>query len=114
MKTTKFRLALATLLILLNTLPIRAEVWGKVIVDHYECDGDGSSDRIIIATNMGYTLAEVYGGYSATYEDDLIFGDLNSYGFTDFLDENGDDAGRLYIEDYMASEGTAREFCWGQ
>ena len=112
MKKTKFRLALATLLILLNTLPIKAEVWGKVIVDHYECDG--SSDRIIIATNMGYTLAEVYGGYSATYEDDLIFGDLNSYGFTDFLDENGDDAGRLYIEDYMASEGTAREFCWGQ
>ena len=33
---------------------------------------------------------------------------------TDFLDENGDDAGRLYIEDYMASESTAREFCWGQ
>jgi len=66
MKKTKFRLALATLLILLNTLPIKAEVWGKVIVDHYECDGDGSSDRIIIATNMGYTLAEVYGGYSAT------------------------------------------------
>ena len=63
MKTTKFRLALATLLILLNTLPIRAEVWGKVIVDHYECDGDGSSDCIIVATNLGYTRAEVYSVY---------------------------------------------------
>ena len=49
-----------------------------------------------------------------SYTDIKIYSDLNSYGFTDFLDENGDDAGRLYIEDYMASEGTAREFCWGQ
>ncbi|MDB9857974.1 hypothetical protein OAC63_06295 [Amylibacter sp.] len=110
-----FRLApLTTLLVLLNAFPIKAEVWGKVIVDHYECDGDGSSDRIIVATNSGYTLAEVYGGYSDTYKDDLIYGDLNSYGFTDFLNENGDDAGRLYIEDYMAGKSTAREFCWGQ
>jgi len=45
-------------------LPIQAEVWGKVIVDHYECDGNSSSDRIIVATNLGYTRAEVYSVYN--------------------------------------------------
>jgi len=60
-----FRLAkLATLLVLFSTLPIHAEVWGKVIVDHYECDGNSSSDRIIVATNLGYTRAEVYSVYN--------------------------------------------------
>jgi hypothetical protein len=102
----------ATLLFFLNTLPAQCDVWGKVVVDHYECDA--AYDRIIIATERGYSLAEVYSGYNHTYEGHLIFGDLNSYGFTDFLDEDGDDAGRLYIDDYMADEGTAREFCWGQ
>jgi hypothetical protein len=92
----------------------QAEVWGKVVADHYECDGEGSSDRIIISTKLGFTLAEVYHGYSDTHEGHLIFGDFNSYGFTDFRDEGGNDAGKLYVEDYMASEGTARDFCWGQ
>ena len=86
--------------------------WGKVVVDHYECSA-GASDRIVIATERGFTLAEVYSGYSATHEGKLIFGDLNSYGFTDFFDEDGDEAGRLYVEDYMASESTARDWCWG-
>ena len=105
---------LVTLTFFSFSLPAQSEVWGKVVLDHYECDGEGSSDRIIIATELGYTLAEVYSGYPDTYEGRLILGDFNSYGFTDFLDENGNDAGRLYIEDYMASEGTAREFCFGQ
>jgi len=111
---SKMIAVVAAFVIFSSPLPAKGEVWGKVIVDHYECDGDGSSDRIIIATKVGYTLAEVYSGYSDTYEDHLVFGDLNSYGFTDFLDKDGDDAGRLYIEDYMASESTAREFCWGK
>ena len=54
---------LVTLLVLFSTLPSHAEVWGKVIVDHYECDGNSSSDRIIVATNLGYARAEVYSVY---------------------------------------------------
>lgn len=95
-------------------MPAFSAQWGKIVVDHYECDGEGSSDRIVIATELGFTLAEVYSGYRSANEGDLIVGDFHSYGFTDFYDDNGNDAGRLYIEDYMTSETTAREFCWGE
>lgn len=86
---------------------------GIVVADHYKCEGEGSSDRIVIETNMGFTLAQVYSGYSATFEDRKIYGDLNSYGFKDVTNENGDEA-RIYIDDYMATEDSAREWCWGE
>ena len=81
--------------------------------DHYECDSEGSSDRIVIATERGYTNAEVYSGYSETYEGKLIYGDFNSYGFTEFFAEDGDEGGRLYIDDYMVSKTSAKDWCWG-
>ena len=107
---------IVSVIFLVNILstPVISNEWGKIVVDHYECDGEGSSDRIVIATELGFTLAEVWQGYGSAHEGDLIMGDFHSYGFTDFYDEGGDEAGRLYIEDYMTGESTAREFCWGR
>ena len=107
LKTIALGLAMATLAINSGF----ADTWGKVVVDHYQCNA-GLSDRIVIATARGFTNAQVYSGYSETYEDKLIFGELHSYGFTDFLTEDGDEGGRLYIDDYMVSESTARKWCW--
>ena len=104
--------AIALLIATIST-PTIANQWGKIVVDHYECDGEGSSDRILIATELGFTLAEGWQGYGNAHEGDFIIGAFHAYGFTDFCDENGDDAGRLYIEDYMTNEATAREFWWG-
>jgi len=101
--------------LLLGTFSVNsgfADTWGKIVVDHYRCTA-GLSDRIVIATERGFTNAQVYSGYSETYEDKLIFGDLHSYGFTDFLTEDGYEGGRLYIDDYMASKSTAQKWCWG-
>ena len=103
---------LVVIMIGLLAYPVMADTWGKVVVDHYRCT-EGIGDRIVIATNLGFTLAEVYSGYTATHEDKLLFGELHSYGFTDFLDDNGNEAGRIYVDDYMASETTARQWCWG-
>jgi len=47
-----------------------------------------------------------------TFQCHFIFGAVNSYGFTDFRDEKDNDASKLYIEDFIINEGTAREFCW--
>lgn len=91
-------------------LPASAEVVrGVVVKDHYECE---PSDRVIIETSKGYTLAEVYSGYGAAIEGKVILGDFHSYGFTEFFDSNGDQRGRLYIDDWMASDSTAIEWCF--
>ena len=103
--------AIALLIATISTPTILSE-WGKIVVDHYKCDGEGSSDRIVIATELGFTLAEVWQDYGSALEGDFIIGAFHSYGLTEFYDKDGDDAGRLYIEDYMTNEATARECCW--
>ena len=89
-----------------------AEVWGEVVADHYNCT-EGASDRIVVATKRGFTLAEVYSGYSATHEGKLISGNLHSYGFTEIFDESQDEVGRIYVDDFLASKRTAQKWCWG-
>jgi hypothetical protein len=86
----------------------QSSVGGVVVADHYTCN---TYDRIVIETNRGYTNAEVYRGYNATLEGDIIYGELHSFGFTDIYDNNGRDIGRLYIDDYMVSESSAVEWC---
>lgn len=86
----------------------QSSVGGVVVADHYTCS---TYDRIVIETNRGYSNAEVYRGYNATLEGDIIYGELHSYGFTDIYDVNGRDIGRLYIDDYMVSESLAVEWC---
>jgi hypothetical protein len=64
---------------------------------------------VVIATNTGFTLAEQYSGNFD--KDDQTVGELNSYEMKDVL-VNGS-AGRLWIDDYMASRDEARRWCLG-
>ena len=88
--------------------------WGVIVADHYNCNGEGSSDRIVIETPRGYTNAQVYSGYSDTLEGNVIGGELYSYGFTDIYDKTGQEVGRLWIDDYMSGKSSAQEWCWAQ
>ena len=98
----------ATVFLALLPIYASAEVIGLVALDHYECK---SYDHIVIETTRGYTLAEVYAGYSDTIEGHYISGDLHSYGFTDIYKER-EEVGRLYIEDYMVGRSRALEWCY--
>ena len=82
---------------------------GVVVLDHYTCN---TYDRIVIETTWGYTSAEVYSGYGATYEGNVILGDFNSFGFTNFFDTSGNERGRLYIDNYWLGEDEATEWCY--
>ena len=82
---------------------------GYVVLDHYECK---SSDHIVIETNKGYTIAEVYSGYSATHSGKVIYGDLHSYNFELIYNSDGDEIGKLWIEDYMVSKSRALKWCY--
>jgi len=84
-------------------------IGGYVVLDHYECK---SSDHIVIETNMGYTIAEVYRGYSETYSGKIIYGDLHSYGFKLIYNSDGVEIGKLWIDDYMVSDSRALEWCY--
>lgn len=84
-------------------------VGGVVVADHYDCT---TYDRIVVATRGGYTNAEVYSGYGSIFEGRLVFGEFHSFGFTDTYDDDGNEVGRLYIDDYWVSEDTAAEWCY--
>ena len=93
---------------ILFTNQLSAQVVGRVVADHYKCK---TYDRIVISTNRGYTLAQVYSGYSDTYEGHVIVGDLHSYGFTDIY-KDGEEVGRIYVDNYMAGESAAQDWCF--
>jgi hypothetical protein len=83
-----------------------AQVPGVVAVGEGKCQ---RPDRVVIATNLGFTLGEQYSGNFD--KDDKVYGALNSYGFKDVL--VNESAGRLYIDDYMASRDKAKTWCFG-
>lgn len=78
---------------------------GVVAVGEGDCK---KNDRVVIATRMGFTLAEQWRG--RFYKDYRVFGELNRYGFKDVQVEGRD--GRIYIDDYQASEDRAKEWCF--
>ncbi len=90
------------------TNDLLAQVVGEVVADHYRCE---TYDHIVIETRRGYTLAQVYSGYSDTYEGHVLEGDLHSYGFTEIY-KDGEEVGRIYVDDYMASESAALDWCF--
>ena len=90
------------------TNELLAQVVGEVVADHYRCE---TYDHIVIETNGGYTLAQVYSGYSDTYEGHVLEGDLHSYGYTEIY-KDGEEVGRIYVDDYMASESSAKDWCF--
>lgn len=56
----------------------------------------------------GYYLLEWYGGYDPT-ENDLIVGDINSFGFKDVSYPRKQRTGRVYVDDYNLSKQRALE-----
>lgn len=102
------KIAILTFLLTPQLSLAQSVVGGVVVADHYTCN---TYDRIVIETRRGYTNAQVYLGYDYTLEGNVIYGELHSYGFTDIYKESGRKVGRLYIDDYMASESSAVEWC---
>ena len=78
-------------------VPAQAEVVKGVVV--YDA---GCNSRMVIYTSVGYILAEWYGG-NTPEKDQVLVGDLNSYGFKDIWNLTRDAASRIYIDDYMLS-----------
>lgn len=95
----------APFLFALMCCPSFAQTAGVVALGEGDCK---KSDRIVIATRMGFTLAEQYSG--SFDKEDRVYGDLNSYGFKDVKVRSSE--GRIYIDDYMASEDRAKEWCF--
>ncbi len=82
----------------------QAQVAGIVVAGEGDCR---RSDRVVIATKNGFTLAEQYRG---TFDKDhKVFGELNRYGFKDVLVNNRN--GRIYVDDYDVSRNRAVEWC---
>lgn len=98
-------LAFLSILCVFNSTCNAEMVQGVVVVGERKCS---KYDAIVIYTNMGYVAAEVYSGNFD--KDDIVIGDLNSYGFKDVL-VNGR-SGRLYIDDYMLNKERAASKCW--
>lgn len=66
-------------------------------------------DHFVVETQEGYTLLEWFGGVASIWEDDIIFGDIQSYGFNDiYIKDRGEM--RVWVENYWASEDDALDF----
>lgn len=98
--------ALAVVIAVLCTTYAAAEEFGVVAVGEGKCK---KRDRIVVATNSGFVLAEQYSG--SFDRDDEVIGQMNGYGMKDVL-VNGS-AGRLYIDDFYASREKAERWCFG-
>lgn len=74
---------------------------GEVVFSKSDCD------YYIVETSLGYSLLEWYGGF---YQDegDIIYGNLNNYGFKDITNDSGR-SGKVWIDDWMLSESSAIE-----
>lgn len=82
-------------------------VVGVVVVGEGKCS---KRDRIVIETNMGFSLVEQYSGNFD--RGDKVVGEINSYGIKDVL-VNGR-SGRVYVDDYMASKDKAIRWCYNK
>ena len=67
----------------------------------------GSGNSIIETTDGWYVAAEHYSGVYL-YEDDIVVGNLKTYGFQVITRIDGE-SGRFYIEDYETNIGDAYE-----
>lgn len=66
---------------------------------------EGRYDYFIVYTENGYCIVEAYG--CCLSEDDIIIGELNSFGFKDVYIKNRERTIRVYVEDYWMSEQKA-------
>lgn len=66
-------------------------------------------DYFIVQTKSDYAVLEWFGGHDPD-KDEVIIGNINSYGFKTFLYQNDEDqTSRLYVEDYGLSKTDALE-----
>lgn len=107
MKIITYILAVVVTLIML--LPNIASA-DKAIVIAYP----GGCDYFLADGNRGIYLLEWYGGYDPS-EDDLIVGDIGSYGMKSVYYPKKDREGRVWVEDFLLSKDDAieqyREHC---
>ena len=99
-------ITLAALFIALTSPVLAREVGAILVADDYEC----RSDHMVFSSNGGFVNAEWFGG--SFMEDRVYFGDFHSYGMTDFYDEDGDEVGRVWVDDFWVSDQDASEFCY--
>lgn len=98
---------LATLVASVFATAVYSEVIGAVLVaDDSEC----SSDHMVFSNNSGFVNAEWYGGMFL--EDRVYFADFHSFGMTDVYDEDGNEVGRIWVDDFWMSNSEASEFCY--
>ena len=65
-------------------------------------------DYFVVETINGYSLLEWYGGTWAIWVGDKVYGDLNSYGFTD-IEVDGRGEMRVWVDDFWMSRSSAAE-----
>ena len=66
-------------------------------------------DFFVVETNKGYALLEWYGGVVTIWEGDEVYGDFESYGFTDVHIRGRGDMS-VWVEDYWVDEADAAEY----
>lgn len=72
-----------------------------------------AGDRMIVQDSMGdYTCAEIYSGYLYD-EGDIIYGDLHTYGVTDWYDDSKDEEITVYIDDCWQTADQAIDYLRG-
>lgn len=95
------------LLLMLLALPAQAKMVNGVVV--YV-----DSKLIVVATKAGCTVGELYGGYYSLRENDLVVGELESYGFKDvYCPATGKEA-RIWIDNFWLSTDRAVEWLRGK
>lgn len=65
-------------------------------------------DYFIADGPKGYYILEWYGGYDPS-QGDTFAGDVNGYGFKNVIYLKNGQSGRVYVEDYLLSRGSALE-----
>jgi hypothetical protein len=88
---------------ILLTCPAQAKMTQAVVV--YV-----DSNYIVLGTKNGFTVAELYGGYYALDEDDVVIGEVESYGFTDLYCPATDRQARVYVDNYWLTAQRAAEW----
>ena len=60
---------------------------------------------------MGMHLLKFTVGIAILMKVMSLEGDLHSYGFNEIY-KDGEEVGRIYVDDYMASESAAKDWCF--
>jgi hypothetical protein len=88
---------------LLTVVRVDADAGIVVLEDTPGCD------FFVVATRNGNALLEWYGGVMSIWKGDEVYGDFESYGFTD-VEIAGRGEMRVWVEDYWADDSNAAEY----